>query len=55
MSFIVIFCLKGDTLVASYFEPMKLGYQASTQMKYFGSVILLYIFSIEVYMITDPY
>jgi hypothetical protein len=37
MSFIVIFCSKGDTPGVSYFEPMRLAYQASTQVKYFGS------------------
>ena len=40
MSFIVIFCSKGDTLGVSYFEPMRLGHQALTQIKYFGSTFL---------------
>jgi hypothetical protein len=53
MSFIVIFCSKGDTLGVSYFEPMRFGYQASTQIKYFSSIF--YVFSIEVYVITDLY
>ena len=53
LSFIVIFCSKGDTLGVSYFEPMRLGYQALTQIKYFGSTSLR-IFH-EVYAIIDPY
>jgi hypothetical protein len=40
MSFIVIFCSKGDTLGVSYFEPMRLGYHALAQIKYFGSTSL---------------
>ena len=42
MSFIVIFCSKGDTLGVSYFEPMRLGYQALTQI--LGYSISLHIF-----------
>jgi hypothetical protein len=40
MSFTAIFCSQGDTLGVDYFEPMRLGYQASTQIKYFGSTSL---------------
>ena len=50
---IVIFCSKGGTLGVSYFELMRLDYQALTQIKYFDSTSLH--ISIEVYAITDPY
>jgi hypothetical protein len=52
MSLIVVFCSKGDTLGVRYFEPMRLGYQARPKL---NTSVVLYVFSIEVYVITDPY